>query len=246
MTSQPIRTTLAWSVHLFTAFSAFFGLLSLNALYHNMYISALWYMGAAFVIDNIDGSLARLANVKRYAAEVDGALLDNVIDFFTYAMLPATFLFTTDLVAEPYRIFAAALICFASCYQFTQHDAKTDDHFFKGFPSYWNILIFYAFCWHLPQILVLWLIICCFVGSFIPIKYIYPSRMQYLSRSKIYVSLMFIATVIWFGCAVATLALYPQHNLFVGFYTLAYILLYFFLSLYRTFCPLNTISNTTK
>ncbi len=246
MLSTPIRNTLAWSVHLFTAFSAFFGLLSLDALYHKMYIDSLWYMGAAFAIDNIDGSLARLANVRRYATQIDGALLDNVIDFFTYAMVPAAFLIATDLVAAPYKIFAVALICFASCYQFSQRNAKTSDHFFKGFPSYWNILIFYAYCWHLPQVLVLWLIICCFVGSFIPIKYVYPSRMQYLTQSKIYIFLMFLATLVWFGCAVTTLALYPQHNMFVGFYTLAYILLYFFLSLYRTFCPLDSMSQTTK
>lgn len=246
MASPLIHRTLAWSAHLFTAFSAFFGLLSLDALYHHHHVMALWYMGAAFVIDNIDGTLARLCNASKYTPNVDGALLDNIIDFFTYAMVPAVFILATDMVPASCKIFAATLICFASCYQFTQRDAKTADHFFKGFPSYWNILIFYVFCWHLPQALALWLIIACFVASFIPVKYIYPSRMDNLTESKLYKFLMFLATLIWLGCAITTLAIYPRLDHFISFYTLAYVLLYFFLSLYRTFCPLNTSAKLAK
>ena len=38
----------------------------------------------------------------------------------------------------------AAIPLLASCYQFCRTDAKTDDHFFLGFPSYWNIVAFYV------------------------------------------------------------------------------------------------------
>ncbi len=234
-----IRTLLAWGVHIFTAFSAFFGLLALSAIYHHQYHNALWYMGVAFLIDNVDGTLARFFQVSTFANHIDGALLDNIIDFFTYSMVPAFWVLTSNLVAEPYRIVCAAMICFASCYQFTQRNAKTEDHFFKGFPSYWNILVFYMVCWHLSITLNLWLISICFIGSFLPIKYLYPSRMQYLSNIKLYVHLMLLATIIWAGCAAAILAIYPQQNLFLNCYTLIYFALYFLLSLYRTFYPLS-------
>lgn len=232
------RQLTAWCVHIFTAFSAFFGLLALGAIFHHHYIDALWYMGAAFVVDNVDGTCARYFRVTEYAAKIDGALLDNIIDFFTYSMIPAFFILATDMVAPHYRILCAALICFASCYQFTQRDAKTEDHFFKGFPSYWNLVVFYAYCWHIPTTVTLWVIIICAIGSFVPIKYIYPSRMEYLSKHKIYVRLMLVATIVWAIAAVCILALYPQQNSFVNYYSMGYIVLYFLLSLYRTIKPL--------
>lgn len=232
------RQFFAWCVHVFTAFSAFFGLLALAAIYQHHYIAALWYMSAAFVVDNIDGTLARFFKVTEYAPKIDGPLLDNIIDFFTYSMIPAFFVLASNLVAAPHRIFCAALICFASCYQFTQRDAKTADHFFKGFPSYWNILVFYAYLWGWPHVATLSAIIICFIGSFIPIKYLYPSRMEYLSTQKTYVYLMLLATILWAACAVGILAIYPQQNSIINGYTIAYIVLYFMLSLYRTVKPL--------
>lgn len=236
--SHLLRRSLAWSVHLFTAFSAFFGLLALAKIYQHQYISALWYMGAAFFVDNVDGTAARYFKVSVYAAKIDGELLDNIIDFFTYSMIPAFFILASNLVASNLRILCAALICFASCYQFTQRDAKTADHFFKGFPSYWNIVIFYAYCWQFSQTITLWIVVVCFIGSFVPIKYLYPSRMEFLSKQKSYVTLMLLATVIWAGCAVAILAVFPQQNSFLNYYSMAYIVLYFMLSVYRTIKPL--------
>ena len=35
---------------------------------------------------------------------------------------------------------------FSSAYQFCQV-GETDDHYFKGWPSYWNIVALYLFCW---------------------------------------------------------------------------------------------------
>ncbi|PHQ81091.1 MAG: phosphatidylcholine synthase [Coxiella sp. (in: Bacteria)] len=235
---KSVRVGCAWMVHIFTALGAFLGLLALAAIYKHHYIIALWYMGAAFVVDNLDGTLARYFRVSEYAAHIDGALLDNIIDFFTYSMIPAVFILASNLIAEPYRILGAALICFASCYQFTQRNAKTKDHFFLGFPSYWNLVIFYAYCWHLPQIVTLGVIIICFIASFVPIKYVYPSRMEYLSKQRSNILLMLMATLLCSACAIAILATYPEQNSFLNYYTGAYMILYFLLSLYRTFWPL--------
>lgn len=232
------RQLLAWCVHIFTAFSAFFGLLALAAIDQHHYVTALWYMGIAFIIDNVDGTCARFFRVAQYAYKIDGALLDNIIDFFTYSMIPAFFILASNLLAPSYRILAAALICFASCYQFTQRDAKTEDHFFKGFPSYWNLVIFYAYCWHFSSAATLSVIIICAVGSFIPIKYLYPSRMEYLSTYKLCRHLMLLATLVWAACAISLLALYPHSNSFVNYYSMGYIALYFLLSVYRTVKPL--------
>ncbi len=165
-----LKIILAWFVHVFTALGAFFGVLALFALNQQNYKLALCYMGIAFLIDNVDGTLARLCNVNLFAHHIDGDLLDNIIDFFTYSMIPAVFVLSSPLVPEHYRILSAGLICLASCYQFTQYNAKTEDHFFKGFPSYWNVLILYVLIFSLPADAVFACIVICSIASFIPIK----------------------------------------------------------------------------
>ncbi len=236
--TQLARILSAWCVHIFTAFSAFFGLLTLDAIYQHNYINALWYMIASLIIDNVDGTIARFFRVAQFAGKIDGALLDNIIDFFTYSMIPAFFVLASNLIAPQYRILSAALICFASCYQFTQRDAKTEDHFFKGFPSYWNILVLYSYLWQIPQYITLGMVVVCFFGSFIPIKYLYPSRMEYLSKQKINIKLMLAATLLWAVCLIGILAIFPEKNSLMDYYSLAYIILYFLLSVYRTLVPL--------
>ena len=64
----------------------------------------------------------------------------------------------------------------SSAYGFNREDAKTSDHFFTGFPSYWNLVVFYLFVMHLSQIAnaIVLLILAVFV--FVPIRYLYPSR----------------------------------------------------------------------
>ena len=235
-----MRIFLAWSVHLFTACGAVLGVLALSAISTHQYTLALWYMAAAFIIDNIDGTLARLLKVNLFAHTVDGDLLDNIIDFFNYAMIPAVFILMSPLIAEHYRLLAVALICFASCYQFTQYNAKTEDYFFKGFPSYWNILVLYAYCFQLPQAVTLILILICFIGSFIPIKYIHPSCMNHVSHHRSHRVLLLLATILWCGAAGMLLFTYPQHNILITSYLIFYTLLYTSLSLYRTWYPLPT------
>ncbi len=60
-------------------------------------------------------------------------------------MVPTFFLLVVPLTPDAWCLPCVAAIIFSSAYQFTQVDAKTEDHFFKGFPSYWNIVIFIYF-----------------------------------------------------------------------------------------------------
>jgi len=140
-----LKRSAGWSIHAFTASGACVGLLALLAIYHNNLLLALWLMGAAIFIDAIDGMFARRVNIKEVVPQIDGALLDNIVDFFNYTLVPCFFLLVTPLLPDYWRVFCVMMITFSSAYQFTQVDAKTSDHFFKGFPSYWNIAVFYLF-----------------------------------------------------------------------------------------------------
>jgi phosphatidylcholine synthase len=59
---------------------------------------------------------------------------------------------------------------------FVSEDAKTDDHFFTGFPSYWNIVALYLVVLGLSPMLnaVILLILSALV--FVRIGYVYPTR----------------------------------------------------------------------
>ncbi|TNF65307.1 MAG: phosphatidylcholine synthase [Gammaproteobacteria bacterium] len=230
----------AYLIHVFTSLGAVLGVLTLFAISKHQYELAFLYIAISIIVDAVDGSLARMVDIKALA-KIDGALLDNIIDFLNYAVVPAYFIMiaqTNGSVPHYWKIPCMVMIIMAACYQFTQVDAKTDDHFFKGFPSYWNIVIFYLFYWQLHPITNVFIIVILTIFSFIPIKYIYPSRMTHLSKNKYLVTLMFIATIIWGIATILLLVTYPKQQLILNGICIGYILLYFAVSVYRTLKPL--------
>ncbi len=227
-----------WLVHIFTASGAYVGILSLYAIYQNKYLTALWLMGIAIVIDAVDGLFARAIQIKLAVPRIDGALLDNIVDFFNYTIVPAFFLLVTELVPPDWRFFAVIIIVFSSAYQFTQVDAKTSDHFFKGFPSYWNIVVFYLFFWQMSQWTNLIILSVLAILSFVPIKYVYPSRLDYLAETNLPRLAMLVATICWGIATGALLWIYPASNHVLVSISMGYMILYAGISLYRTWTPL--------
>lgn len=227
-----------WLIHAFTASGAFVGLLALLAIYEHRFLLALWLMFAAILIDAVDGFFARMIQVKRVVPEINGELLDNIVDFFNYTLVPCFFLLVTNLLPPYWRVVCVMMITFASAYQFTQVDAKTTDHFFKGFPSYWNIAVFYLFFWQMDSMTNMGILLVLAVLSFVPIKYVYPSRLDYLTDNKYLRFCMLLMTILW-GIASSTLLwIYPQTNHLLVTASVSYMLLYMGVSLYRTWVPL--------
>ncbi len=227
----------AWLVHLFTASGAIFGLLSLWAIHEGRFLQAFWLMSAAIMVDSVDGILARRAQTKVAAPRIDGALLDNMVDFITYVMVPAFFILATGLLPPDWAIFGASVLVLASTYQFTQAEAKTDDHFFKGFPSYWNIVVFYLFVLQTSAWTNLIIILFFSLLVFVPIKYIYPSRLDYLSPNRWLRRGMLGATLMWAAATAAMLVMYPNISPVFLYVSIGYTIFYTLISLYRTFVP---------
>lgn len=230
-----------WLIHAFTASGACVGLLSLLAIYHHNMLLALWLMGATILIDAVDGMFARKVKIKEVVPEVNGELLDNIVDFFNYTLVPCFFLLVTDLLPEYWRVLCVMAITFSSAYQFTQVDAKTRDHFFKGFPSYWNIAVFYLFFWQMSSVANMIILLSLSVLSFVPIKYVYPSRLDYLTDNKFLRMTMVLLTFLWGMATSGLLWLYPQSNHFLVAVSIGYLLLYIAISLYRTWVPLTSL-----
>lgn len=230
---------LAWAVHAFTASAACVGLLTLVKIYEHDYQKALWLMAIAVFIDAIDGTLARLVGVKRILPGMDGALLDNIVDYLNYVITPCFFLFVKQgMLPHQLSPWIVVAIIIASAYQFCQADAKTADHFFKGFPCYWNVVVFYLFIFNTGMIcnaLVLSLL-CILV--FVPIKYVYPSRLDYLTRSKLLKLLMHVLSLAYAACSAIILWTYPAVGTLSIIISVGYISLYMLLSFYRTYNPI--------
>ena len=222
-----VRIVLAWGVHLFTATGALWGLLSLMAIFKHEWRAAIAWMILAMCVDDFDGMLARWADVKKYADGIDGALLDNILDYINYVLVPALFLIEADFILpSQFRMAGAFAILLTSAYQFTQTDAKTDDHYFKGFPSYWNVMVLYMLIMQLdPWINLGFLVLFNFL-VFVPVKYIYPSRNTRMKRLTIILTYLYSIIGIWAAMQ------YPDVPAWAVWATLVYVVYYVALSLW--------------
>lgn len=227
-----------WLVHAFTASGAFIGLLALLAIYHTEWLYALFLMGITIVIDAVDGFLARLIKIKTVLPRVDGALLDNLVDFFNYVIVPSFFLLVNPLLPASLSAFCVLVIVLSSAYQFTQIDAKTEDHFFKGFPSYWNIVVFYLFFWQMNEWVNLAILLGLAALSFVPIKYVYPTRLEHLTHRYWLQVAMLSATWVWGAATFGLMWVYPQSSPILTSISMGYPIFYLAVSLYRTRVPL--------
>lgn len=222
---NPLRVIAAWGVHLFTALGAVCGLLAILAIFEQDWRAMIIWMIVAMLIDGFDGMLARWADVKTYASGIDGALLDNILDYLNYVLVPAIFLIKADVLPTGLRLLGACSILLTSAYQFTQTDAKTEDHHFKGFPSYWNVAALYMLLMNLPQWLNFGFLMLFNIMVFIPIKYIYPTRNNYLRKLTLALTYLYGAIGIW--CLIQ----YPNQPKWVVWASFVYVAYYIVLSI---------------
>ena len=174
------RVLLAWAVHFLTASGAVLGVLALLAVAQGDFPRAAILMLAALAIDSVDGTLARWFRVAEVLPGFDGRRLDDLVDYLNYVIVPAVFMVASG--ALPGWGWAA-LPVLASAYGFSQREAKTDDDFFLGFPSYWNVVAIYLWQLDLPAALSVALVAGLAAAVFIPLKYVYPSRMSRLRHT---------------------------------------------------------------
>ncbi len=167
---------LAWLVHLYTALGTVVAFFSLLCIEQTNFREAFYLMALAVVIDATDGTLARAARVKELIPWFDGELLDEIVDYFNYVIVPSLFLVRANILPPQDSLWLAALPLLSSAYGFCQREAKTADNLFLGFPSYWNIVVFYLYVLKTPLWVNAFLIIALSILVFVPIKYVYPSR----------------------------------------------------------------------
>ncbi len=223
--SRPI----AWLVHFYTAIGAALALLALTAATSGDFRAAFLWLFAAMVIDCSDGTFARAARVKEVVPEFDGARLDDIIDYLTYTFVPIAIAHGGGMLPSGGGGLAVACLSLvASAYGFCRTDAKTEDHLFTGFPSYWNVVVLYFVLLQTTAAFNAAVLIALAALVFAPLRFAYPSRNP-------------VGAVVTFtlGPAWALLILYlvlqlPATNAALAWASLLFPAWYFALSLYLT------------
>jgi phosphatidylcholine synthase len=173
--------------------------------------------------------LARRLRVKRVVPWFDGAMLDNIVDYLTYAFVPMVLLWSTGYLGSGTSATVLGIIpLMASAYQFCRVDAKTEDHLFLGFPSYWNIVAFYVIVLNLPPATVAVLLLVCAVLVFVPVGYVYPSRTTTLR------TLTLLLTAVWLLSYAVLLREVPSPSDTWLVVSVAYVVYYVALSIWLT------------
>ena len=169
-------TLRAYSVHMFTATGAVFSMLAMLAAVEGKWSLMFLWLVVAFIVDGIDGPLARRFDVKGRAPIIDGSLLDLIIDYLTYVFIPAFALFKSGLLPGWTGWIAIILITFASVLYFADTRMKTNDNSFSGFPACWNMVAVVVFATHPDFWIILALVVILSAAMFYPVKFIHPVR----------------------------------------------------------------------
>ena len=187
----------AMAVHLLTATGAVFAMLALLAAVNGAWDTMFLWLVVAFVVDGIDGPLARRYDVKTHAPQFDGVLLDLIIDYLTYVFIPAYALFASGLLAGWTGWAAIIVITFTSAMYFADTRMKTQDNSFSGFPGCWNMAILVIFATAPNHWVILAAVTALAALMFAPIKFIHPTRTECWRPISIVLSLAWIGFATW-------------------------------------------------
>jgi phosphatidylcholine synthase len=167
-------------VHVLTASGAALALLALIAAVRGDWPQMFLWLGAALIVDAVDGPLARRLQVAKQLPNWSGETLDLVVDFTTYVFLPAFAVAASGLMPDVLSVPAGAAIAITGALYFADRRMKTDDNHFRGFPAVWNVIAFYLLLLR-PASAVAFVIVALFIVlTFVPVRFVHPLRVRRL------------------------------------------------------------------
>lgn len=194
----------AWAIHAFTASGAVIAMLALTAVMEGDAARAFLWLGLAFVVDGLDGPLARRYRVAEVLPRISGDTLDLVIDYLTYVVVPAVLLARFGLVPDGIGAVTAGLILAVSLYTFANRDMKTSDNYFEGFPAVWNVLVLYMWALETDPWANLAVIALAAILTFTRLKFTHPMRVTRLRP------LTLACTGLWAALSLAVVLTHPD------------------------------------
>ncbi|MCO6186037.1 phosphatidylcholine synthase [Rhizobium sp. L1K21] len=176
----PYAEIRAFAVHILTASGSFLAFLGVVAAAELRFVDMFWWLGLALAVDGIDGPIARKVRVKEVLPNWSGDMLDNVIDYVTYVLLPAFALYQAHFIGQPLSFVAAGLIVVSSAIYYADKGTKTAENFFSGFPIAWNMVVFTFFVVKPPEMVAFGFIVLAVILTFLPIDFVHPVRVKRL------------------------------------------------------------------
>jgi phosphatidylcholine synthase len=137
-------------------------LIALSEAVREHWAAMFWWLGAALVIDGIDGPVARRLEVERVQPNWSGEVLDLVVDFVTYVFVPAYAITASGLLLPVAAPLLGVAIAVSGALYFSDRRMKSADNHFRGFPGLWNIAALYL--------------------TFVPFNVLHPIRVVRLRR----------------------------------------------------------------
>jgi phosphatidylcholine synthase len=183
----------AWSVHAVTASGVILALLALLAVLDGRPQVCLLWLGAALLVDGLDGTLARKFDVKVVLPHFDGSTLDLVIDYLTYVFIPAIFVYRFIPLPEYSLLLSVGVILLSSLFCFCNLNMKSKDNYFIGFPAAWNVVIVYLYLLDFAPWLSLVTILVLAGLTLTKMKFLHPFRVKQFMPLNIGVTLLWMA-----------------------------------------------------
>jgi phosphatidylcholine synthase len=166
----------AFSVHVFTAMGAAIALIALLEAVREHWAAMFAWLGAALVIDALDGPIARRLDVARVQPDWSGEVLDLVVDFVTYVFVPAYAITASGMLLPLAAPLLGAGIVVTGALYFADRRMKTSDNHFRGFPALWNAAAFYLFLLHPPPVVSSLAVAALIALTFVPFNVVHPVR----------------------------------------------------------------------
>ncbi|WP_263834960.1 CDP-alcohol phosphatidyltransferase family protein [Salinibacter sp.] len=206
------RKVRAYFVHLFTASGVAFAFLAMREVVR-VDLDPRWVFGwltLAVLIDAADGPLARLWDVKLYASRILGKTIDLIVDYLTFTFIPLTLVWRMDWLPGWDGLWVT-LAMVASLLGFANTAAKqSQEGFFLGFPSYWNVVAYYVGLLAVEYGAVgaymsLGSVLTLTVLTLMPVRFVYPNAAPPPWRA-----IVTVGGVAWLGLLLALLPTFPE------------------------------------
>ncbi|HEX2210767.1 MAG TPA: hypothetical protein VHG93_24000 [Longimicrobium sp.] len=214
-----------YAVHLYTASGIVLAALAAAEIFSRRPDPRLVFVlfAAATLVDASDGFLARRWEVKRTAPGIDGRTIDDIVDYITFTFLPLMLVWRMEWVPEPALLWLTPAMV-ASLFGFAHTAAKDEGGgFFLGFPSYWNVVAFYAGLFH--PVISAAMIVALAVLTVLPVRFIYPTLAPRPWRTP-----LLVGAFAWLAFMLWTLADYPDVAPWLLWLSITYPLAYTLLS----------------
>ena len=185
MFGHPKDALWAFGVHILTASGAFLAFLSLVATAEADFRMAFFWLGVAMLVDGIDGPLARKLEVRKWWPYWSGDMLDSVIDYVTYVIIPAFILYMSGIMGRYFSFTAAAIIVITSAIYYADTRMKSEDYGFIGFPVCWNMVVFTIFIVSPSETLSFVLVVITAILTFVPVIFVHPIRVKTMRNTTL-------------------------------------------------------------